>query len=433
MFIKTLVLTSLVLVFSACTLQADVINSIWDGGDEGFWRDAKNWEPKIVPDTGQTFRVTIRTLDLPGDDEYEVTLRENRTIDRLDIYGEVQLQRRVLEDPCSMVLAIEEDLDLTLTILDPNNGLTNHGVLESEVIIQGNVFNQSDACMKGGFDICDGNLVNHYRGRLEGDDNIDVHDANIFNYGVAAYEGSGGGLWAARRLENHGLLQLHGATCGCEETFANEETGTIKGWGTIDSPYLISNAGHIQSLGGYLVLRSLSDFDQEPSTNHGLVNTGTITNGPGANVTVMVSTEDSRNNGALVVQAGGAIVFDCNLVNEPDAVVQLLGGTLAATTITQKAGATFQGFGGITGDIIIEPNAVIKLTGPTNIIGNLTIEEDATLDISDGTVLITGDVTCNNGIIQTTTNGTIIIQGEMKGVCQRIFIDVVGTNNGPNE
>ncbi len=126
---------------------------------------------------------------------------------------------------------------------------------------------------------------------------------------------------------------------------------------------------------------------------------------------------DINNNGTIEVNAGGGVAFDCNLINEPNnllsepnGVINLLGGNLAATTITQKAGAVFQGFGTITGGVVIEPNGLIELTGPTNIVGDVTIDPNATLEISDGTTLVTGDCACNNGTIHM-IGGRIIIQG----------------------
>jgi len=419
---------AVVLALWACPLRAAVVNSRWIGPDEGEWGNPYNWSPAIVPDNrpGQTFRVTIDARSFTGD-ELEVTLRENRTIDRLDVYGNVQLQRRVQVDLEQMVLAIEEDLDMTLTVTSPGNGLTNHGAFCSEVIIQGDVVNEAGACLrKGGLDIVGGSLRNAANARIEGGGVMETHDGDILNHGVTVCQGPVSGLWAAHGLQNHGLIQVYGGRCGSDETVTNEKLGIIKGFGAVDSPQLISNAGLIQSLGGALILRSLPEFWQEPSTNPRFANTGTVTNSPGTTITVIVSMEDSTNNGTLMVNAAGSIVFDCNLVNEPNAVVGLLGGTLAAKTITQKAGATLQGFGGITSDVVIEPKGVVRLTGPTNIVGDVTIGQDATLDVSDGTVLITGLTTCNGGTIRT-KNGTVITQGGLSGgICRREFVSPVG-------
>lgn len=425
---KQLCVIAIVLALSACPLQAAVVNSRWIGPDGGEWGNPNNWSPAIVPDNrlGQTFYVMIDARVFTGD-ELEVTLRENRTIDRLDVYGNVELQRRVRETLEDIILAIEEDLDMTLTVSSPGNGVTNHGAFWSEVIIQGDVVNEAGACLtKGGLDIVGGSLRNAANASIEVEGETETHDGDILNYGAATFSGSGSGLWAARRLENYGLIQVYGGRCGSDEAVTNEKPGIIRGFGAVDSPQLISNAGLIQSLGGFIILRSLPEFGQEPGTNHGFANTGTVTNGPGTTITVIVSVEDSANKGTLMVNAGGSIVFDCNLVNEPNAVIRLLGGTLAAKRITQKAGATFQGFGGITGNVVIQPKGVIKLTGPTNIVGDVTIEEGSMLDITDGTVLVTGLTTCNGGTVRT-KGGTIVTQGGMSGgICRREILDPVG-------
>jgi hypothetical protein len=123
---------------------------------------------------------------------------------------------------------------------------------------------------------------------------------------------------------------------------------------------------------------------------------------------------DVNNQGTIEVNADGAVVFDCNnLNNKSTGIIKLLGGNLAAKTITQAADANFAGFGGITGNVVIEPNGLIKLTGPTNIVGSVTIQTGATLQISDGQTLITGQTT-NNGTIRL-IGGTVIFQGGYSG------------------
>jgi hypothetical protein len=169
----------------------------------------------------------------------------------------------------------------------------------------------------------------------------------------------------------------------------------------------LNNKGEIIAYGGSLAIKSGGKF----------INIGLLQNIPVSSLHINPA-EDVNNQGIINVSAGGGVAFDCNLVNEPNAVIKLLGGTLAATTITQKAGATFQGFGGITGNIVIEPYGVIKLTGPTNIVGDVNIAENAVLEISDGTVLITGHTICNGTI--RTKNGQIITQGGLSGNCNII-------------
>jgi hypothetical protein len=125
------------------------------------------------------------------------------------------------------------------------------------------------------------------------------------------------------------------------------------------------------------------------------------------------SSIDVNNNGTIEINAAGAVTFDCNLVDEPSAIIKLHGGILAATTITQSASATFEGFGGITGNVVIDSNGLIKLTGPTNIVGNVTVQNGATLEINDGQTLVTG-LTTNNGAIHV-KGGRFVPQGGSAG------------------
>jgi len=113
---KVLILTAIVLVFSASEVQADVIHSTWVGGEEGRWRDASNWSPYGVPDNSswRTFAVTIDSNSI-GVDEIEVRLQQSWTIDQLDCYGKVELERWT-----------RDWIELTLT---DANGLMNYGSL----------------------------------------------------------------------------------------------------------------------------------------------------------------------------------------------------------------------------------------------------------------------------------------------------------------
>jgi hypothetical protein len=99
-----------------------------------------------------------------------------------------------------------------------------------------------------------------------------------------------------------------------------------------------------------------------------------------------------------------------NLVNQPNSVTTLKGGTLGATKITQKAGAKLEGDGKISGNLLLEANARAALTGPTEIYGDVQIDANAVLDINDGTTLIKGHCTCNSGTIHL-KGGSIIPQG----------------------
>lgn len=398
MFRKVLMLTAIVLVFSSFEIQAAVVDSNWVGGEEGLWSEANNWDPAIVPDNNgpNTFAVRIDG----GTAGVEVRLQQNRTINRLDTYGEVGLERRVREE--DLVLALEEDLDLTLRVLESNNGLTNHGFLDIEdVIISGDVLNASGAYLEGGeVDITDGNLLNESGARINCSEHyLDVHNGSIYSYG-SIVSGPAGGPWAEYELQNFDVIEIYGGLCSSDQALTNESTGVIKGFGTLFSEEMIQNKGKIHAYGGSLAV----------GIEGALINTGILANMPPSLLHIKPA-EDLNNQGTIQVFPGGGIGIDCNLVNEPSAVIELLGGTLAAPNITQKAGATFEGFGtiAVADEILIESGAKIELTGPTNIVGDVNIPASATLEISDGQTLITGHTTCDGTIHL--IGGTVIFQG----------------------
>ena len=148
-----------------------------------------------------------------------------------------------------------------------------------------------------------------------------------------------------------------------------------------------------------------------------VISAGLLTNNPVCALHIS-ATKDVNNIDTIEVNAGSGIAFDCNIVNEPNATIKLLGGTLAAESITQSLDATFEGFGGITGSVVIDPDWIIRLTGPTNIVGDVTIKENAVLEISDGQVIVTGHTSCNGTIHL--KGGRIVPQGGLSGDCNII-------------
>ena len=375
---KVLILTVVTLLLSVCQLQAEVINSRWVGGEHGVWEVSNNWEPPIVPDNSgsQTFAVTISH-------DARLDLGENHIINELNCYGNVELSK-------------DQDW-LSLRLVGPN-GLRNHGYLITEIEMFR--INEILRNLEGSSIEMRGDIEDAGNGDFENDGLLIVSTRNhvLFN-----------------QLHNRSQIIIFGGACDINGYLDNDKAGTIQGFGVLGGalPFM-NNKGRICSTGGTLAIATAGSF----------LNRGTICNAPLASLNVMLlePPSDANNFQTIEVNAGGGVAFDCNLINEPNAVVELLGGTLAAKTITQKAGAIFQGFGGITGNVIIKPNATIKLTGPTNIVGDMTIEEYATLDISDGTVLITGLTRCNGGTIRI-KGGTIITQGGTSGVCQSIILD----------
>jgi hypothetical protein len=353
MFRKKLLLGLTLLGFFACNLFAAQVNSTWVGGPGNQWETASNWNPAIVPQNGvNTFVVTIN--------EGRVSLSANHSVDSLDTYNTVKLTGQGTE--------------VTLT-----NGLTNHGVLKMNGLdIYGMVTNSVGATI--------------YAWSVE----FNVYgEEGIRNFGTVFLDPAKL-MWAEYDINNSGLIEMYGGVCDAAGNLTNNTAGIIRGSGIVGFETVqIDNVGLIESIGGTLMLYTGT-----------ISNTGILKNSPGASITVRTGL---NNQGTIEINSNGAITFDSNLVNEPNSIIDLLDGTLAATNITQKAGATFKGFGNITGNVQLDPDAIIKLTGPTNVVGDVQIDPGATLEISDGTTLVTGHTT-NNGTIHM-KGGRIIPQG----------------------
>ena len=399
MFKKTLFLAAVLSTLVACNSQAEVIHSTWVGGRWGLWEEPSNWDPAAVPDNDDatSFSVTVDANDA----KCEIQISEDHTVNRLDVKGRVRFSTPLVWP--------EPDL----TLLDPIDGLSNHGFLGLGPLVinlVGDVRNAPGAYLKGFLDTIEGNLLNEAGGRIDLLDHyLDVSDGNVYNHGSLLCTPTGG-VWAEHEFVNSGMIENYGGLCSSDGPFTNENAGVIRGQGMIHSDQHIINNGLIQSLGGDLTLHSRLDFEGPYFQNTGITNTGTLVNRPGTSLTLMVWVPDVNNQGTIEVNSGGGVVFDCNLVNEPNGTISLLGGSLAATTITQLADANFAGFGGITADVVIDRDAIIKFTGPTNIVGDVNISEGATLQVSDGTTLVTGHCTCTEGTIHM-IGGAIILQG----------------------
>lgn len=381
MFKKLLVL-AVVFGFCVCNAGAEQISSTWVG-DNGLWSEPTNWSPAIVPDNdANTFAVTIDSNSI-GVDEVNIGLQKSRTIDQLDCYG-------------TTVFSPMTPYRTKLTFADVN-GLTNSGDMEIwEIKIDGDVKNLPGSnLILGAVDI-EGDLHNHAGATLE----IDcIHETLIWggelrNAGLTkVYEH----FLAEYKFQNTGRIELFINGICSTGIFDNSTSGVIIGSGAVVGE-AIQNKGVIYASGGPLVVHSDSS----------LTNTGILGNKPLATLHIKPAV-DVSNFGTIESNLRGGVVFDCKLFNEPNAIITLHNGALAALTITQSADAMFKGFGGITGDVQIEPGGLIELTGPTNVFGDVTIPADATLRISDGQTLITGHTTCEGTIHL--IGGTVIFQG----------------------
>jgi hypothetical protein len=388
---KLLLLTATVSVFTALNLQAAQIPVSWGGGGNyNDWDNANNWEPNIVPNNGtDTYAVTINA----GTGEVCVGLRLRSTIDQLDCYGEVEL----IMGPHDW-----QNEPVKLILVDPNS-LTNHGYLAivgfqiegnvtntagttlelEDMEIEGDLYNQAGATIEV-FEVSDEVLV---EGDVENAGSITITPVSKLN--------------VRSTLHNTGQVQLFNACCMSEELFHNDSNGVIQGFGVVFADQL-QNKGKIYAYGGSLAI----------ACEGPLTNTGVLANHPLSSLHIKTAV-DVNNLGTIEVNAGGGVAFDCNLVNKPNGIIKLLGGTLAATSITQTADANFVGFGGITGNVIIDPNGLIELISPTNIVGDVTVEQNAVLEISNGQTLIVGHTT-NNGEIRV-VNGDAVFQGGYSG------------------
>ncbi len=398
---KMLLLSVSISILLVCSLSAEQISSTWVGG-WGDWDITSNWSPAIVPNNGgsQTFAVTI-----DGSVEYVgVGFYQDFTIDSLTTYGDVELQKWVLEPIWGLTVLngltnYGDDVEIRIPI--DGNIINNDGNLQICADVYGDVTNNSGATL----DFSEhaniyGDLINNANATIEFQ-NIDTDvegdgdGGKIINNGLIKCF-PGGGVGEDALFENNGAIELYSIGVN-GEVFDNNAAGTIKGWGGATGGQL-RNKGLIEASMGQLVLGFGS-----------ITNTGLMKVNSGADMFVSFSTSDVNNRGQIEINAGGSVVCDTNLVNQPDSVTILKGGTLAATTITQKADANFTGFGGVTGNVQIEPDAIVKLTGPTNIVGDVNIAAGATLQISDGQTLITGHTTCKGTIHL--KGGTVIFQG----------------------
>jgi hypothetical protein len=382
MFKKTYFLMVTVAILLVSPIIAAQIPVSWDGGGDGSsWEDPLNWNPDIVPDNNgtQTFAVTI-------DGEFLIILSESHTIDQLDCYGELNLENF---DCGTLFGPIVNHGDLEVTEMDLWGGITN---------TSGSVLEGIELGITGELSIESGAVVIPHKA---GDEGIEVEDGNIQNFG-RIYVVPSGEINTDNYLENSGLLDMWGGVCKCDLNLVNFEGGTIRGFGLVHSDTGITNKGLIFSLGGSLVLR----------TNGLLSNEGHFynTSSTSLNVVHYEPQSDANNAGVIEVNTGGGVAFDCNLANEPNGIITLLGGTIGALNINQKAGAVFEGDGKISGNLLIQTNAHIALTGPTEIYGDVQVDANAVLDINDGTTLIKGHCTCNNGMIHL-KGGWLIPQG----------------------
>lgn len=357
-----LIVSAVAFVFCVTAVHAEQIFSTWVGPDGGFWSDANNWDPNIVPDNNETntFAITIDANDV------DIWFSQDRMIDYLDVKGD------------GVEICTDSFHEVSLTLIAPK-GLTNYGNLhiggDGIIDISGQITNADNAKLELWWVEIEGNLYNSTNAKLEFGSHVEIEGEYFQNDGNILIWPTCSEVVIDSVFRNYGQIQSHG------------------------SPIFVSTLENSGAIRGYGFVYLEGEF----------LNNGIIQNEIGGAFHIEARAEDPDNNGIIEANSSGAVTFNYNLTNNPDAMIRLLGGTLSAPTISQKAGATLEGFGGITGDVIIEEDGLIRLTGPTNIVGDVEIGINAVLEISDGITLVTGHVT-NNGTIHM-KGGRLIPQG----------------------
>jgi len=382
---KVLFLAGAVSVLLAWNVKAAVINSTWIGGNKGGWANPYNWDPNIVPrnSASDKFNVSISNAHIWLDDYYDPN------VSSLSIDGDVDLWSRFVQlfsiEHSSLSIGAGDSLELNDLHVTSNGAVSNYGRIDFQhrSQIKEDIVNYGDINISS---ISEAGI----EGELTNNGTVVISHSSHFN----ANEG----------IQNYAQFTIVGGLGVTDEAMYNNPTGTLMGFGLFYAEQQIVNAGQIVAWGGSLTIATGGAF-----TNTGIIQSTELS--PLLISPYMSSTpEDFNNLGTIEIQTGGGVAFECNLVNDANGVIELLGGTLAATTITQSPNGTFQGFGSIAGDIVMEPNGIIELTAPTNIVGDITISDGARLEVSDGTTIITGHTTCNNGTIHM-IGGRVICQG----------------------
>jgi hypothetical protein len=409
---RRLLVCSVVVLVWACAspgggrLPVDV-DVYWVGGDWGSWMDGDNWDDDNIwrcddPPCDRPYEWPDNTDDLffyVGIDSDEAGVERvhvmwdgyGMTVSGIEFRGEVQLLKW---GPFWAELVVAEP-----------NGFVNYGGLSVEIDVRGDIVNKAGGAIEfsGPVNVF-GDLHNEAGAVVTADrDDVDVEGGAVYNAGQMWLTGNGG-IGEGHLFENTGTIRLFSGVCH-GSAFVNRQDGLIRGFGYVTSSEGLRNKGTIEAVGGPLLL-----YVGEGK----LVNEGKLATYPGASVQLMPA-EDFNNVGTIEINRDGAVRAECNVVNEADGHIRLLGGTLSAESIVQEDGAVLSGFGGISGDLAIKASAVVSLTGPAQIIGEVEIEEGGCLEVSDGVTLVTGHTTCNGTIRM--KGGRIIPQGGLSGDC----------------
>jgi len=393
---KKVLISALIFVVAAAASQIQAEAVEWTGsGSDDQWNTTENWDP-CTPGAGDDVTITgagdegSAYIQLPqGQNSIEILSLETSGYIDLGAWGADWL--RITIDGGSGFLTNNGELEIgTDGWMELNTNITNAegAYLElEEVNVTGTLTNGPGA------------TVEMFEVEIEGDvDNEGTLEIDPF-----------GEMWVDGELNNYanGVIQLFGGDSGSETTIDN--AGTIKGFGFIscdgEEEGGFFNSGNILAEGGVLLLYAGGSLDTTG---------GTIGNQFVSSLQIMAR-ESVNNLGTMDVRSGGGIAISNNLNNQSGGIINLMGGTLAAQSITQSSGATFSGAGTIACQmgLTIEDGAVIELTGPTNIISNVTIDSGGTLIVRAGQTIIAGATTNNGTIVQ--AGGTVLFQNGYSG------------------
>lgn len=396
MFGKKLI--AVALLCAVGSVRAGLIESQWIGGAEGRWDAPENWTPVVVPDNNDLLQFIV--VIPGGDGPCAISLARDYRVNAMICHGQV---------------AVRSQHERHKLVFDIPAGLTNQGSLElDDLSIVGNVANVADANLTFGTKgvALAGNLSNAKDALVQVNGIVELAGATVTNDGEIIVQNLGTLRVKQTAPEstvvNAGVLRFRGGTCAGFHTIVNAPKATMVGTGFLWARTSVVNRGTIMAFVGNLLVDSYGT----------IVNEGTMANLPGSTLNLYTKESDFTNTGRIVVQQGGAVVFTslpaktC-LINGPNGVISLKGGTVSASRISQSAQADFSGFGGITADVAIDPSAALRLTGTTNLVGNLTIPQKGELAVNDGTVLVSGQTACDGTI--RIVNGKFIPQGGFSG------------------
>ena len=394
---KKVLISALIIVVLGAASQVQAALKTWDGPyDHGegnldySWHTLENWDPDGVPGTDDDVVIDAGT----GVDSVEINLgnwnpdaeNSNIKILSLDTDGEVELGAWGVGW-----------MQFTITY-----GLTNEGDLEINtdgwIRLIADVMNYGDMELEG-VEV-EGTFDNEEEATVIIWREAEITD-DLFNGGLIEIDPFSE-MWVEGELNNNGIIQLYGGIVESEDLLNNTEGGTIIGFGMIGSEISFINTGDIIAEGGVLVLWVEGTF----------VTTGELSNEFTSSLQIDTAA-NVNNDGTMYVKGGGGIAINNDLINT--STIELMGGTLAAYSITQSAGATFSGAGTIAArdGLTIKSGATIELTGPTSIYGDVTIDSGGTLIVRAGQTIITGATTNNGSIIQ--AGGTVLFQGGYSG------------------